>query len=148
MRLPALGGPIAVGATEGGLLDIAIWQDRLRCGPNGSAAAIVLTMALVACSTDHSPAAVAAARSKAKLAMICRALDSYRQDYGSWPQPRQGWAVLIGKDRYLRSHDALVDEWGREIEPIVSEGAIVGASVIGPDGRDDAGRAQCRADRP
>ena len=104
--------------------------------------AILLVWFVVACSSGHSPGDVAEARSKAKVKLVCLALDSFRQDNERLPEASHGLEALLGKEKYLKGHDVLVDGWGGALKPIVSEGVIVGASSVGPG----HGDIRCRVD--
>jgi hypothetical protein len=77
---------------------------------------------------------MAEGRTKARVSLICDAIDAYQQDSRETLSEKDGFGILTGDDKYIRTERAFLDEWGRRIEPIVQDGAIVGVISFGADG--------------
>ncbi len=95
---------------------------------------LISAFGLSACASDHSVDSVALGRSKARVDLMCQALDSFALDHQSMLKVEDGFQALLGQDQYLRTGKALTDGWGRAIEPLVKNGEIVGAVSLGKDG--------------
>lgn len=100
---------------------------------------LVSAILLTSCYADHSPEAVALARTKSRVDIFCAAIETYREDHKALPDKSQGLEITLASDKRSPVNLVLKDGWGRLLRPVVSGALIVGAYSAGPNGKDEGG---------
>lgn len=95
-----------------------------------------------ACKNRHGEEAVAEAKTKAQIGMLCKRIDDFMADNKSTLNRDVGLNVLVsGSDIKVaeRQRKLLIDGWKNSVVPIYAEGSIIGVKSFGPNGIDDNG---------
>jgi len=103
-------------------------------------AGLALTVLLTGCYADHSPGAVALARTKARVDVFCAAIETYREDHKALPSESQGLEITLSADKRSSENLVLRDGWGRLLRPLASDSLIIGVYSAGQNGKDEGGR--------
>lgn len=86
------------------------------------------------CDVEDLASDEAVRRTKATVEMVCSSIRLYQEDHRSLPSLKVDLEGVIKLPSQEKMSSSLADGWNRRLQPVISNGAIIGAYSFGPNG--------------